>query len=123
MPHAYYKYFLDSLLDTVREGIAECSEVSTDKILWPNPLRMDLLTWVVRSIFFLLKVLSPTRVASHEVVEISKNRFSGNVRIVQSFRWSPASEHDWHNFEMSMQSPKTYFPFMERCCLLWLDDG
>lgn len=27
MPHLYYKYFMDSLLDTVRDGIAECSEV------------------------------------------------------------------------------------------------
>lgn len=27
VPHAYYKYFMDSLLDTVRDGIAECSEV------------------------------------------------------------------------------------------------
>lgn len=29
VPHEYYKYFLDSLLDTVREGIAECSEVGS----------------------------------------------------------------------------------------------
>ncbi len=27
VPHAYYKYFFESLLGTVRDGIAECSEV------------------------------------------------------------------------------------------------
>lgn len=29
VPHEYYKYFLESLLGTVRDGIAECSEVCT----------------------------------------------------------------------------------------------
>lgn len=33
VPHEYYKYFLESLLGTVRDGIAECSEVSTVLIL------------------------------------------------------------------------------------------
>lgn len=29
VPHAYYKYLFESLLGTVRDGIAECSEVRT----------------------------------------------------------------------------------------------
>ncbi|CAN0397988.1 unnamed protein product, partial [Laminaria digitata] len=32
VPHAYYKYFMDSLLDTVRDGIAECSEAAYSEL-------------------------------------------------------------------------------------------
>lgn len=32
VPHLYYKYFMDSLLDTVRDGIAECSEAAYSEL-------------------------------------------------------------------------------------------
>ncbi|CAM9242918.1 unnamed protein product [Sphacelaria rigidula] len=32
VPHEYYKYFLDSLLETVQDGIAECSEAAYSEL-------------------------------------------------------------------------------------------
>ncbi|CAN0325485.1 unnamed protein product [Ectocarpus sp. 12 AP-2014] len=44
VPHEYYKYFLESLLDTVRDGIAECSEAAYSELSIAEAqkmLRMD----------------------------------------------------------------------------------
>ncbi|CAM9290708.1 unnamed protein product [Choristocarpus tenellus] len=43
VPHQYYKYFLESLVDTVREGIAECSEVAYTELPLADARQMMLL--------------------------------------------------------------------------------